>query len=133
MAFDLPPLLRRLLDDGTWVNRGGDTDERIPRSLADEWDPGAYGIHLENPTLTVADCVAQVPELTELWNLDDIDPARCLIIADFGLGSDNPIVLDYAVCPPAVRTQHLPTGSQTTPEWFTLADSFDEFVALLGL
>lgn len=101
--------------------------------MADAWDPGAYGIQLVTSLRTVASFVAEVPELTDLWNVQDIDPERCLVIADFGIGSDNPIVLDYAVDPPPVRTQRFEGWPRTTVTWFTIADSFDEFVELLGL
>ena len=66
--------------------------------------------------------------------LDQIDPERALIIGDFGLGSDSPIVLDYArnsSNPPVLRLSWGPRGEGN--EWVEGARSFDEFAEMLGL
>jgi hypothetical protein len=66
--------------------------------------------------------------------LDQIDPERALIIGDFGLGSDSPIVLDYArnpSSPPVLRLRWGPRGQGN--EWVQGASDFDEFAEMLGL
>lgn len=71
--------------------------------------------------------------------IDELDPDRALLIGDFGPGSDAPILLDYrqgddpgvlklAWPPPADGD----SGPGST-EWVAIADSFDDFVARLGL
>lgn len=121
-----------MLADGTWVTPGNDVDDRIPRDIARRWDAAASGIHLARPSL-LADDIRRVPQLGELWNVTDVDPEDCVIIADFGIGSDNPIVLDFATDPPTVRTQYFRAGSELGSKWVTIATGFDDFVELIGL
>jgi hypothetical protein len=66
--------------------------------------------------------------------LDQIDPERALIIGDFGIGSDSPIILDYArnaSSPPVLRLRWGPQGQGN--KWVQGACDFDEFAAMLGL
>jgi hypothetical protein len=68
--------------------------------------------------------------------LHEIDPSRALALGDFGLGSDSPIALDYredAVNPSVMylRSSYNERGKQTS--WVRCADSFDDFVTILGL
>ena len=66
--------------------------------------------------------------------LDQIDPERALIIGDFGLGSDSPIILDYALNPfrpPVLRLRWAPRGQGN--EWVQGTRDFDEFAEMLGL
>jgi hypothetical protein len=65
--------------------------------------------------------------------LDQIVPEKALIIGDFGLGSDSPIILDFArnaSNPPVLR---LRWGPNRCNEWVQGARDFDEFAAMLGL
>jgi hypothetical protein len=64
---------------------------------------------------------------------DQIDPEKALIIGDFGLGSDSPIILDFArnaSNPPVLR---LRWGPDQRNEWVQGARDFDEFAEMLGL
>jgi hypothetical protein len=66
--------------------------------------------------------------------LDQIDPARAVVIADFGIGADAVVVLDYsrdAANPPVLRLRWAPQGVGN--EWVQVARDFDEFAAMLGL
>jgi hypothetical protein len=66
--------------------------------------------------------------------LNQIDPERALIIGDFGLGSDSPIVLEYArnaSNPPLLRLRWGLQGKGN--EWVQGARDFDEFAEMLGL
>jgi hypothetical protein len=68
--------------------------------------------------------------------LAQIDAELALIIADFGLGADSPIILDYArnqLNPPVFRLQWLGKDGNVHNEWTQLASDIDEFVDLLGL
>jgi hypothetical protein len=65
--------------------------------------------------------------------LDQIVPEKSLIIGDFGLGSDSPVILDFArdaFNPPVLR---LRWGLDRRNEWVQGARDFDEFAELLGL
>jgi len=62
------------------------------------------------------------------------DPERALLIGDFGLGSDSPIILDYArnpSRPPVLRLRWGPQGQGN--EWVQGACDFEEFAEVLGL
>ncbi|HXT10953.1 MAG TPA: hypothetical protein VN873_05260 [Candidatus Angelobacter sp.] len=65
--------------------------------------------------------------------LPQIVPDFALVIGDFGLGSDSPIILDYAqdsTNPPVFR---LRWGQNGHNEWVPGARDFDEFAIMLGL
>ena len=58
---------------------------------------------------------------------------KAVIIGDFGIGSDSPIILDFArdaVNPPVLR---LHWGPGQRNQWIQGAKDFDEFIAILGL
>lgn len=66
--------------------------------------------------------------------LDQIDPELAVIIGDFGLGSDSPIILDYAQHPSNPPVLRLRWGQQCrSTEWVQGACDFDEFAKILGL
>ena len=66
-----------------------------------------------------------------MGTLGEIAPDLALDIADFGLGADSAIVLDYRQeNPPVIR---LVWRKPEPNEWVRCADSFDEFADLLGL
>jgi hypothetical protein len=75
--------------------------------------------------------------------LKQMDPDRTLFIADFGAGSDAPILLDYRenpTDPPVIGFKwqdvlELDGGSywDGAHQWVRLAPSFSEFVRSLGL
>jgi hypothetical protein len=57
-----------------------------------------------------------------------------VVIADFGIGADAVVVLDYsrdAANPPVLRLRWAPQGVGN--EWVQVARDFDEFAAMLGL
>ena len=133
MTSPLPPLLQQLLAAGVWSTPGADCDSRVPVDVARRWDPVSGGIHLIDRPHPLSLDVAAVPLLDELWNLVDVDPAQLLVIADFGLGSDNPIVLDLSISPAVGLTQQWTDPPPARPSWVTIAETFDDFAAALGL
>lgn len=66
-------------------------------------------------------------------SLHQIVPEQALVIGDFGLGSDAPIILDYSrsMSDPPVLRLRWHAGGQT--EWVDGASRFDQFAAMLGL
>jgi hypothetical protein len=68
--------------------------------------------------------------------LHQIDSEKAVVIGDFGLGSDSPIILDYsrnAADPPVLRLRWSGNGPQVNTEWVEGARNFDHFAELLGL
>lgn len=58
----------------------------------------------------------------------DIDPGRCVLFADLGTGTDQPLALDYRCDPPRVLLLVLgaqPAGVEN--RWRCIAQDFDEF------
>ena len=132
--YVLPERLVSMVADGVW-DTPGYVDDRVDRSIVEPWDPVADGIHLTSSFETVSELLASLPELPTIWPTDGVDPDRLVVIADFGLGTDNPVVLDFSVDPPAVLTIDFDESSTTPsrPRWKTIASSFDGFVDALGL
>ena len=89
VTVKLPLELQRVIDDGRWVTRRSVFDERVPPATARQWDPQALGIHLEQQPSLLSKGIARAPELENLWNLTDVDTTRCLVVADFRIGSDK--------------------------------------------
>jgi len=79
--------------------------------------------------------------------LEQISPDRSVFVADFGLGSDSPILLDYrhdVSAPAVIRLKLNPIHGETMTDgrkklvgwanvWLRCADTFDAFVDMLGL
>jgi hypothetical protein len=64
--------------------------------------------------------------------LDKINPEMCVIIGDFGMGSDSPIILDYSDninMPKVKRLIWLENGNY----WEKLADNIDDFLFKLQI
>jgi hypothetical protein len=142
--FNLPPGLDRLIATGVWPSAAGPSmiaqdlhplisADRVRRFAADE-----SRICLEPPPfITIAQERAR-GGAGDFWEqfgaLDQIDPERALIIGDFGLGSDSPIILDFAcdaTNPPVLRLKWGPRGQGN--QWLEGAQDFDEFAEMLGL
>jgi hypothetical protein len=145
MALPLPPLLSKLIAVGVWPSDGKAERGQYKRPLASHervraFAPEEKEIHLFAPPFhTIADEIASasVVVLNEFWKrfgaLDEIIADKALILGDFGLGSDAPIVLNYAVNavdPPVILLRWLP-NKQT--QWVQVVRSFDEFASMLGL
>jgi len=66
--------------------------------------------------------------------LEEISPELTIIIADFGLGSDTVVALDYRADrddPAVIRPLWRKRGQRNT--WVRCAETFDEFADMLGL
>jgi hypothetical protein len=145
MYFSLPTRLNDLLASGIWpgnesIATAQNIRSLIPPDRVRQFAPEEDRIYLQAPPFrTIADEVANSTEAvkSKYWNtfgaLDQIDLDRALILGDFGLGSDAPIILNYALNPknpPVFRLRFLP---DRTTQWAQIAHNFDEFVKLLGL
>jgi hypothetical protein len=145
MDLPLPTLLCDLIAAGVWpaersavwaqYQRPLASAERVRKLAAEEKE-----IHLFSPPFhTIADEVASasVVVVNEFWKrhgaLDEIIAEKALILGDFGLGSDAPIILNYAVDaldPPVFRLRWAPNQPN---KWVQGARNFGEFAFLLGL
>ena len=109
------------------------TPEQVQR-----FAPGESIICLEPPPFrTIADHVSQ-GGAGDFWErlgaLDQIKPKQALVIGDFGMGSDSPIILHFAASssnPPVLRLRFAPYNKRT--DWVQGARDFNEFADILGL
>ncbi len=86
------------------------------------------------PFFSVQTCIDRgESEFWMQWAPPLADPARCLVIGDFGLGSDAPILLDYSnedTAPCVVRLRY---AEDQQKQWVLMAQNFESFVGGLGL
>jgi hypothetical protein len=137
----VPRLLEDLLAAGRWPRNAAEAiaqnlkslvaPERV-RSLAPE-ESMIY--LLPPPFLTVRKRSKHEPYWTSpLADPGGIDFDLALVIADFGLGSDAPILLDYredAADPRVIRLRW--PGSGSPNQWVVMAPDFQTFVEALRL
>jgi len=143
--FELPVLLCSLLDAGLWPRTGQEAMQQnfhpiIASDRVKLFAEEESTIYLEAPPFrTVADEASRGAQ--KFWQtfgaLHDITPDRALIIGDFGLGSDAPIILDYRKggSNPLVlrlRWSEIAPGRPST-QWVKGAESFEKFAEILGL
>ena len=143
-GFPIPPLLDALLSSGKWPTNAQQGMAQNLRPLASpdrvrRFAPEEELIYLNAPPFrTIADELqaASAVVVNEFWMrhgaLNQIVPEKALILGDFGLGSDAPIILDYAQHasdPPVLRLRY--AGAST--DWVRGARNFEEFATMLGL
>lgn len=120
IELPIPSGLSRLLATGVWPSVDGPsmneqqlrpiiTADRVRRFAADE-----TLICLQPPPFPTIAKVRAAGGAGDFWErfgaLEQIDPERALLIGDFGLGSDSPIILDYARSPSSPTVLRLRWG-----------------------
>jgi hypothetical protein len=136
----VPEKLIALIDAGRWPRRSDllvHHEFLVPRSLlapfcSSDFPSSSEYLHLFPPTFALARPTRFWTNATGGW---DIDLKRLLDIADFGWGTDAPIILDYRRSEeqPSVRCLRYPDAGSLRSEWVDVADSFDDLVTYLGL
>lgn len=140
ISLALPPLLNELIAAGRWPRTPA---EALRQNLAplvsvariQELAPEESDLYLKAPPfMTVRAVLAD----GSFWNdrtadLGHIDVDRTILIGDFGLGSDAPIVLDYRLDVVSPRVLRLRRPSWDQGHWVIMAPDFATFVAALGL
>lgn len=137
--WPLPALPEHLIGTEFWptwetVNRQN-LDCLVAKHLVQRFAPDEERIHFNAPPFrTVAQRVASGERF---WTSEEAHPAgisfeACVVIGDFGLGSDAPIVLDYDVAPEMPRVRRLQSASSGN-RWVLAAESFAEMCRILEL
>jgi hypothetical protein len=92
---------------------------------------------MKPPFHTIADEVAggNLFRFKGVTNPDEIDYNRAVIIADFGMGSDSPIILYYSDMdnPVVMYLRWSGNGPNIKQSWVRTHDSFDDFARAIGL
>ena len=137
----LPPLLSEMLETGRWPRDSREANAQNLRSLADRervrlLAPGEERLFLYPPPFaTVSE--HRRAEGEQFWGQmadpDGINPDLALVIGDFGLGSDAPILLDYRYHADDPRVLRLRWHPHRVTKWEPLAPDFLRFVEVLGL
>jgi hypothetical protein len=135
----LPTRLRQIIETGRWPKTHDEEIHQnirslVPKERIQSFAPEQDRIYLFRPPFrTIAQRMSGAEgAFWSRWGaLGEIAPDLALDIADFGLGTDSAIVLDYRLQnPPVIR---LVWRKPEPNEWVRCADSFDEFADLLGL
>jgi hypothetical protein len=141
----IPSLLNELLASGVWPADAKAAWVQEFRSLVAlervrRFAPEEDRIYLSAPPFrTIADELESAPPSVvggfwkKLWRLDQIVPEKTLILGDFGIGSDAPIILDYTRNPADPPVFRLRYGADGHTDWVQGARNFAEFVDILGL
>lgn len=143
LELPLPELLTRLIATGVWPSAAGPSmtaqqlKPLIPAERVRRFAPQESLICLQpSPFHTIAAEQAWRSS-GDFWEqfcrLDQIVPERALIVGDFGLGSDAPIILDFARDAEKPPVLYLRWGPEHHNEWVQGARDFHEFAELLGL
>jgi hypothetical protein len=143
IEFPLPEGLTRLLATGVWPSASGPSttaqqfNPSIPADRVRRFASDESLICLQPPPFRTIAQHRAAGGAGDFWvrfgAIDQIVPEKSLIIGDFGLGSDSPIILDFASDasnPPVLR---LRWGPDQRNEWIQGARDFNEFAEMLGL
>jgi hypothetical protein len=138
-GLPIPKRLLTLIDSGLWPQSIDEERQQNLRSLVSKeriqlFAPQEERIYLLRPPFnTVATLMVRNKFWSRFAALNQISPELAVDIADFGLGSDSPILLDYRpdrLNPVVIRL----LWRKPEPNiWIRCADNFDEFAEMLGL
>ncbi len=134
----IPELLQAMLVAARWPRNADEASKQLLRSLVpDDRIRRFRGICLYPPPFqTVARTLAGGGDrfYTDVGALHELVPDAAIPIADFGMGADSPILLDYRAGPtnPRVISLEWPGGDDPN-YWIVLAPDFPSFVEMLGL
>src|SRR5437762_1599069 len=134
IELPLPESLARLLATGVWPSIDGPSmtaqqlNPSIPADRVRRFAAEESLICLQPPPFSTIAQEWAAGGSGDFWErfgaLDQIEPEKALIIADFGLGSDSPVILDFArnaSNPPVFR---LRWGPDRRNEWVQGARDF---------
>jgi hypothetical protein len=137
-GLQIPELLDALLDAGKWPRAADEASKQNSRSLIPEdRNRRLRKIYLYPPPFqTVARAVSGRGRnfYIRFGALHELVPEAAIEIADFGLGADAPILLDYRQSPKDPTVIYLEWPGDGRPNyWVEMARDFASFVEALGL
>lgn len=143
IVFSLPEGLTRLIEAGVWPSATGPSmtaqqlNPLVPSGRVRRFAEDESLICLERPPFRTIAQVQAAGREGDFWEqygaLDQIVPEKALIIGDFGLGSDSPIILNFACDPSNPPVFRLLWGPEQKNRWVQGARNFEEFAEMLGL
>jgi hypothetical protein len=148
--FELPAIVGEMLRLGTWPTDDSDyfVVSPVPEHLVRAVLPDESGFCLLAPPFRTLELDERISHsrwwkkwLEGFRHTDEIDYSKAVMVADFGPGSENPIVLDYRRTPPQVMAlacvfhRDAPGSGRGEWEghWVVLASTLEELLDKLGL
>lgn len=141
--LQVPALLDELVATGRWPH---DADAQLAQNLGPlvspervrRLAPDQDRIYLCVPPFVP---IGRRSDPKDFFNWPSSDPSgidydQAIMIGDFGIGSDSPIVLDYredAANPRVVHLRYEPNAPPLVGKWVVLTPDFLSFVEALGL
>ena len=136
----LPKLLIQLIEEGVWPGEGEEPNKQEFDPIVKEdkvkliSDIDTKIVLMPPPFWTITE--EQNPFYTEdITCFGQIDYDKAICIADFGLGSDSPIILYYQeqIEPVVMYLKWQFEGSDAMQEWVQTHSSFEEFASTIGI
>jgi hypothetical protein len=139
MKLEIPKELMALIDSGIWPKGQEESMRQNSHILISQENlkkiaPDENYIFFYPPPFDIVSFL--VEKNKEFWvkygAIESIEPDKCLMIGDFGIGSDAAIILDYSIdlqCPSVKRQVWNKEGNY----WATIASSFEEFIDKIEL
>lgn len=140
----IPDALVSLIESGRWPRSAEEAlrqnlELRVPVANIQRFAPDEHWLYLCAPPFgKPADVFSSLVDFRGEPDSEsppgDIDYERAVVIADFGLGSDAPIALDYRQnldCPSVIRYCWSHRGERN--RWIHVAPSFSRFAEMLEL
>ncbi len=142
--WTLPARLKRLVESGWWPHDYRSEIRQNLHSLIPEDRVRAFAaeesiIFLNQPPFPVVSSLVASNE--QFWTSDQACPSgisfeHTVVLGDFGLGSDAPIVLDYrtdALRPRVLRLRYGYVNATSQTDWVTAAVDFDAMCDILQI
>ncbi|MCH9693461.1 MAG: hypothetical protein K0U72_03035 [Gammaproteobacteria bacterium] len=140
----LPLLLIELIDRGIWPRSEDEVNAQNLQPLLDKEAASKVStdeeciVLMAPPFHTISD---EIRDGNSFWNNDltnvgVIDYSRAVIVADFGLGSDSPIILYYVKdnqTPVVMYLRWQGNGADISHSWLQTHDTFNQFATDVGL
>ena len=141
--WTLPDELEALIASGYWPNAANanrqNLESLVPQDRVRAFAPEEDRIWFDPPPFTlVSDLIAQGDDHAfwrrEEAHPDGISPEHSVVIGDFGLGSDAPIILDYRRDEKRPAVLRLKWGRTFADNrWILASESFAGMCATLGI
>lgn len=133
----IPDQLQAMLAEGRWPRTADEAaKQNLHSRVPEDRNRRLRRVYLYAPPFhTLARVVAGGDGFYSRFGaLHELVPELSVAIADFGLGADAPILLDYRAGPTEPRVIHLEWADRGDANyWVVMAENFAEFVDLLGL
>ena len=143
----IPKRLQMLIENGFWPNKENISQQNcnciIDFNLIKHIIPEEETVYFFNPPFITIKRLIDRGDSFYLSNevnksLDEIDESKTVIIADFGIGADAELALDYSKSsynPSVIRLKWIYDHENNIKwaKWVKVSKNFDEFVRLTGL